>query len=237
MQPVCLDLFCGGGGAGEGYRRSGFSVLGVDLEDHARSFGKAGQFHQMDWQDGLEKFAAAADFIHASPPCERYSQLTKWGRKANVEKHPDLIPPVREALDGVGKPYIIENVEGSPLRDPTMLCAWTFGFEHYRHRLFEAGGGLGITAPPHRKHGRRSSSPGHFHEHAHEGWFISVGGHFAPAALAREVMDINWMTGPELAESIPPYYTHYLGLQVMQHLLLGAREPGPEAKRLIWRTP
>lgn len=27
----CLDLFCGAGGAGEGYRRAGFDVTGAEL--------------------------------------------------------------------------------------------------------------------------------------------------------------------------------------------------------------
>jgi len=30
--PLLLDLFCCAGGAGEGYRRAGFDVTGVDIE-------------------------------------------------------------------------------------------------------------------------------------------------------------------------------------------------------------
>ena len=33
-RPRLLDLFCGAGGAGEGYRRAGFTVVGVDIERH-----------------------------------------------------------------------------------------------------------------------------------------------------------------------------------------------------------
>lgn len=235
MTPTALDLFCGGGGAAEGYRRAGFRVIGIDLADHADSFGRVGEFHRMDWRDGLDKFIADADVIHASPPCQKYSQLTRWGRKGNVDRHPDLIGPVREALAASGRPYIIENVPRSPLIDPIMLCAWTFSYETYRHRLFESGGGLRLTAPKHRRHIRRAASPGHWQGQARdEGWFVSVGGHFAPARLCREVMDIAWMTGPELAESIPPYYTAYLASQIWQHLLLAGRQPGPEAAELIW---
>ena len=31
MRPLLLDLFCGAGGAGMGYHRAGFDVLGVDV--------------------------------------------------------------------------------------------------------------------------------------------------------------------------------------------------------------
>ena len=34
MRPLVLDLFCGAGGAGEGYRRAGFDVTGVDIDEH-----------------------------------------------------------------------------------------------------------------------------------------------------------------------------------------------------------
>ena len=33
-RPRLLDLFGGAGGAGEGYRRAGFEVVGVDIEAH-----------------------------------------------------------------------------------------------------------------------------------------------------------------------------------------------------------
>lgn len=233
-EPVVLDLFCGGGGAAEGYRRVGFRVIGVDNADHAASFSKVGEFHQLDWQEGLGKFADRADFIHASPPCQLYSALTKWGRKDNLPDHVNLVPPTRDALVEVGKPFIIENVEGAPLVDPIMLCAWTFGYEHYRHRLFEAGG-LTLTAPVHKRHPRRAASPGHWSGDAKdEGWFVGVGGHFAPVGLCREVMDISWGSVAEVAEAIPPYFTQFLGAQVMQHLLVQGRDPGPKAAELIW---
>jgi DNA (cytosine-5)-methyltransferase 1 len=31
-------------------------------------------------------------------------------------------------------------------------------------------------------------------------------------------MGIDWMTGDEIAEAIPPAYTQYIGEQLMEHL-------------------
>lgn len=45
MRPVLLDLFCGEGGAGEGYRRAGFDVVGVDV---VRREYRPGRFIQAD---------------------------------------------------------------------------------------------------------------------------------------------------------------------------------------------
>jgi DNA (cytosine-5)-methyltransferase 1 len=59
----------------------------------------------------------AFDAIHASPPCQAYSDL----QKQNKREYPDLIEPVRELLEETGLPYVIENVEGAPLIDP--MCS------------------------------------------------------------------------------------------------------------------
>lgn len=230
--PVVLDLFCGGGGAARGYRKAGFEVIGIDNEDHSASYGYAGKFRRMDWQQGLETFGDDVDFIHASPPCQLFSRLTKWGRRDRVDSHPNLIPPVREALIRHGKPYIIENVESAPLINPVRLCGWMFGYEIYRHRLFESSYGIQLVAPPHARHLIKASNPGHFVP----GRFASVGGHCGPMALVREVMDIGpMMPRDEIAECIPPYFTEYLGFQVRASLLAtGARKPGPAATSYIW---
>jgi DNA (cytosine-5)-methyltransferase 1 len=249
-----------------GYRRAGFRVIGVDNEDHRKSFEHVGEFHQMDWAEGLKKFADEANFIHLSPPCQGYSNLTSWGRRDNLTtqklkdlNHERLIEPAREAVITTGKPWILENVGGAPLQNPVMLCCWTFGYEQYRHRFFEAGGGLELTAPLHRPHevlGRKTG-------HRENGKFHSVAGHYDSSDLAHEVMNIQWMRGTELSESIPPYFTEYLGVQVLRFLgrndlltiwsrknwsnchnehdheawclLQGGR--GPVAQREVWASP
>ena len=45
---------------------------------------------------------------------------------------------------------------------------------------------------------------------------MSVCGHVAPVAVAKEAMGIDWMSTAELAESIPPAYTQFIGQQLME---------------------
>ena len=90
--PVLLTLFGGGGGDAEGYRRAGFRVIGVDIEDHSRAFARIGcEFHQMDWREGLRRFAHLTDAVHASPPCQRYSVASRC-RPGLAAKYPTSSP-------------------------------------------------------------------------------------------------------------------------------------------------
>lgn len=206
-----LDLFAGGGGAGLGYRRAGFDrVIGVDVLDFALEYESwGGEFHRMKWEEGLAKFADVADMIHASPPCHRYSQMTK-SRPGLAETKPDLIGPVREALIATGKPYVIENVPKAPLLNPAMLCCWSFGYHTYRHRMFETS--HPVTPKEHLPHTVRGSRSGHWEP----GTFISVAGHCDPIAIARQVMGISWMRREELVEAIPPYMSEYIGREMIR---------------------
>ena len=47
---------------------------------------------------------------------------------------------------------------------------------------------------------------------------MSVAGHFAPVAVGRKAMGIDWMNREEMAEAIPPAYTEYVGAALMAHL-------------------
>lgn len=206
-----LDLYCGAGGAAEGYRRAGFDeILGIDIRPQKHypfEFTQADALQFMSSPCSLAGF----DAVHASPPCQRYSRIT-GSRKGGELKHPDLVDPTRKMLIASGLPYIIENVVGAPLIDPIMLCGWTFGFETYRHRLFE--GSFPLTAPVHKRHETPASSAGNWKP----GTFISIAGHFAPVAMGRTALDIDWMTQGELAESVPPYFTEYVGRQLLGQL-------------------
>jgi DNA (cytosine-5)-methyltransferase 1 len=198
-----LDLFCGAGGAAEGYHQAGFEVVGVDIKPQLRF---PFEFHQGDAFNYLRSHGHEFDVIHASPPCQRYTKA----RKLRGREHPDLIAPLRLLLQDSGKPWVIENVPGAPLINPVMLCGAMFGLHVYRHRLFEAS--FEFEAPDHLEHTARQAKMG---RPVLEGDFIQPVGHFSNVPYAKWAMRIPWMTQHELAEAIPPAYTKWVGLRLM----------------------
>ena len=215
-KPRLLDLFCCAGGAGVGYSQAGFDVVGIDINPQPHY---PFQFIQADVLTLDLEFIGLFNAVHASPPCQSYSDLAK--RNGNADEWPRLIEPVRDLLVESGLPYIIENVEGAPLRDPVVLCGTMFPpLRVIRHRLFETN--FPITAPPHGNHplvhtfDKRKNHYGKTNE-----WedFVQVtGGGNCTLAAARQAMGINWMTKGEINEAIPPAYTRLIGRQLLRHL-------------------
>lgn len=203
-----LDLFCCEGGAGTGYRRAGFEVVGVDKEPQPRY---PFTFAQGDALEYIKAHGHEFDAIHASPPCQRYSILTPTGFKEN---HPDLIAAVRTALKKSGKPFIIENVPGArfELEHPFRLCGTMFGLKVQRHRYFEA--------PWWTQHLLLSCN--------HSEYPIVVSGTTRRltngkrrenlASECRAAMETPWMSRHGLDEAIPPAYTEFIGRELMKHL-------------------
>lgn len=122
-----------------GYYRAGFDVVGVDIKPQPKYPFK---FIQADAIQYLLEHGHEYDAIHASPPCQIHCTLKSMPNFRH-EEHFDLIPETRDALRKVGKPYVIENVPGAPLENPTILCGTMFGLETScgaqlrRHRKFE----------------------------------------------------------------------------------------------------
>jgi DNA (cytosine-5)-methyltransferase 1 len=206
-----LDLFCGVGGASVGYAQAGFEVHGVDLK-HGKRYPFT--YLRADVLDVLrnDEFIQQFDVIHASPPCQTHS-ITQHLRNAQGKSTSkiDLIPETRAALIASGKPYIIENVVGSPLIDPIQVCGSSFGLQVRRHRLFESNLKLQGSKCNHKAQGRPVGVYGSLNDE------IPNGGKTAKTiSEARIAMGIDWAIWTELVEAIPPAFTKYLGHQVIR---------------------
>lgn len=205
MKPRLLDLFCGEGGAGEGYRRAGFEIVGIDLVSMPRN---PSMFIRGDALEYLRAYGREFDAIHASPPCQAHSQLNN----IHGNNYRTFIGATRALLDELGKPYVIENVPGAPLKSPIVLCGNSFGLRVYRHRLFEANWPL--ASKPHIKHVHRASYG--YIPRGNE--FYTVSGHYGDFEGAKKAMGIDWMSHKGLAQAIPPAYTQFIGEQLIKYV-------------------
>lgn len=223
-----LDLFCGAGGATRGLQDAGFHVTGVDIKPSPRYCGD--RFVQMDVLTlGVVKLLDF-DFIWASPPCQAHTSLKVLH---NAKKHADLIPPTRALLRASGKSYVIENVEGAPLFAPFTLCGTMFGLETgcgaqlLRHRIFETSFGIGEL--PNCSH---SGGPvigiygGHYRNRKRKSGFNRGAEDFRPSD-GQWAMGIDWMTGNEMSQAIPPTYSKWIAEQWLEHSAALALEATP----------
>jgi DNA (cytosine-5)-methyltransferase 1 len=221
MKPLLVDLFCCAGGASMGYHQAGYEVIGVDLDPQPHY---PFEFYQGDaleltalWDgpaSGVVTFdGRPVSAIHASPPCQSFSQAVKI---KNRENYPDLIEPTRTILRSTGLPYVIENVPRAPLIDAIKLCGSSFGLPIRRHRKFESN--VVLMAPP--------CIHGAYPRIYPPAWnrttplrVLSISGGYTGAVDLEEhkaAMGVDWeMTGHELSESIPPAYTRFIGEQLL----------------------
>lgn len=204
-----------------GYHRAGFDVVGVDHNPMPRypfEFVRGDAIdtmgHLLDsgfiYPNGkplrLEDFTA----IHASPPCQRYSNATK--RAGTHLRHPDSVAPCRHILEAAGLPYVIENVPGAPLRTWFKLCGTMFGLKVRRHRYFEVNWNLPVLLPFRCDHSYRVFSVfGHGSGNRNGNKRSDAG----TVAEWKDAMGIDWMIRDELSQAIPPAYTEFIGRQLL----------------------
>lgn len=218
VRPRLLDLFCGAGGCSVGYHRAGFDVVGVDNRPQPNYPFRFVQNDALWYCEGRGLDALREDFdaIHASPPCPAYSRASHYhGVQAD---HPDLVPPTRVLLERIGLPYVIENVEGSPLRRDLVLCGEMFGLRLHRHRVFETNGFFAMQPrhSPHTLKGARHNC------HIEDGHARLVAGNYSNHEDATDAMGIDWpISRRELANAIPPAYTEHIGSYLMAAVSLG----------------
>lgn len=212
-----LDLFCCAGGAGEGYRRAGFEVVGVDIVDRPNYPNTFVRADALEHLSGLIKSGEIADYdlVHNSPPCQEACTLTQGTNKSRGwgSQHVQLIPALRELLETTGLPWIIEQPNGTaPVSKDITLCGEMFGLGVLRHRNFELGG-WSLDKPEHVKH--RGRVRGWRHGRFYDGPYVAAygsGGGKASVAEMQEAMDMHWTdVREELTEAIPPAYTKWLG--------------------------
>jgi DNA (cytosine-5)-methyltransferase 1 len=210
-RPRLLDLFCCAGGAGMGYHRAGFEVVGVDKAAQPRypfrfmhddALGHLSDIDPDDW-----------DAIHASPPCQSFTAYRRKGHGVG-DNYEDLIEATRTALQMTGLPYVIENVEGAPLLDPVTFCGSSFGLDIRRHRLFESN--VPIVAPPCNHKWQTPRFP-QATNRANLRRTVEVGA-YRTAKLAPGAMGIDWMELGELSQAVPPAYTEFIGRQLLAHI-------------------
>ena len=212
-RPRLLDLYSCAGGAAMGYHRAGFEVVGVDINQQDRY---PFEHHVADAIAFVRAHGHEFDAVHASPPCQKFTAYRRRGGGVG-DNYLNLIPETREALQELGRPYVIENVEmaRSELIDPVCYCGSSFALDVRRHRLFESN--IPLAPPPcdhawqtprfppatNRKNLRRT---------------VEVGVWRIPLETQQKAMGIEWMQLHELSEAIPPAYTEHIGLQLAEHL-------------------
>jgi DNA (cytosine-5)-methyltransferase 1 len=161
-------------------------------------------------------------------------------------EHADLLAPTRDLLIAIGKPYVIENVIGAKLINPILLCGTMFGLQTRagaqlrRHRLFELSWPLGCLLPAHYhkpcvsvigvygggQHPQRRRVPVTIGVYGHAGGSSSrdyLDCKCFTTQARREAMGIDWMTGDELSQAIPPAYTEFVGRQLVRYLVNDGR--------------
>lgn len=227
FKPRLLDLFCCAGGAAFGYAQAGFEVVGVDIKPQPRypfRFIQADALTYLDTTD-LNQFAA----IHASPPCQGYSQsrFLRYAVHPDAAPIPMLIQDVRARLEQAGKPWVIENVAGADLPDAVELCGSMFGLPLRRHRWFSSS--ILLFAPGPCRHTSGCLNPiggkvrGYGSLASAHTYLDSKGRRrkreaYFSLATGRQAMGIHWMTLKELSQAIPPAYTEWIGRQLIEVL-------------------
>lgn len=224
-----LDLFCGAGGCAAGYYKAGLvDITGIDNEPQKNY---PFPFIQADAIQYLAANWHKYHFVHASPPCQRWSKQGKGITAITGKKYPDYITPLRKLLESFGLPYVIENVPWAPIRPDVKLYGTMFGLRVRRERWFELGNGLFLLSP----------MRGYTSKTVTNGQLVTIAGHGSSKNRRRigkrlvtdvtpefhqgsvkatwaMALGINWMTKKEMSQAIPPAYTEWIGNNIISQL-------------------
>ena len=107
-----LELFSGTGSVGKVFRENGHHVISLDIENSNHS-NRHIKISILDW-DYTEFAKGHFDYIHASPPCNTFSQARKSWINREVKAHPgipmtmDMI--IKDQLE-IGLPLLNKTLE------------------------------------------------------------------------------------------------------------------------------
>lgn len=185
-------------------------------------------------KDGTVEWLGLSDFdaITGSPPCQAHSATRKLAdaQGRGQGRAVDLLPITLRLLRLTGLPWVVENVERSPLRgleDTVRLCGSSFGLKVQRHRLFlsEDVPLLGSTCDHAGAFDRDpiTGKPRPWGVYYSAGDSIPSGGRTAvDKAHGHQVMGITHRTVPwkYLCEGLPREYGSHIGAQLAAHVWL-----------------
>ena len=117
-----------------------------------------------------------------------------------------------------------ENVPGAPMRADILLCGAMFGLRTYRHRWFELSNPMFPLLPEHPVH-RVKTSTKKRRKCWDAGMNISVTGDVG-IYVGSQAMGIDWMTGAELSQAIPPAYTEFIGGLLLEQVTASPSSAG-----------
>lgn len=215
-----LDMCCGEGGASMGYYRAAskylpekeIQIIGVDVRRMPRyPFG----FIHTDVLTLDYEFLLGFDFIHASPPCQAYSQLSHFATK---DTDLSILPRILTTIEASGKPYVVENVPLAPIRADIQLDGSMFGLNLKRRRIFQTN--LRSARYPVETSFRENCG------------IVTVAGNASTLEAASKAMRINWMSKPGIQQAIPPEYTEWIFSQVLNQILEPGESLDPECVEL-----
>jgi len=200
-----LDLFCCCGGAAKGLHDAGFESVGIDIRNnHEYPY----QFIQSDVFELPLNYFQEFDLIWASPPCQQFSVSSRRWINVGYDFDGDMIQATRKLLLKTGKPFIIENVIGSPLRKDLILCGQMFALRVVRHRIFEING-FRVPQLKHLKH----KKPLNFNH----SYYVNLTGHGGQSYSFKmedwqNAIGISHIHKKEhLTQAVPPAYSKYIG--------------------------
>ena len=222
-----LDLFCGAGGAAMGYHLAGFDeIVGVDIKPQKHYPFTFVQADAMTYP--LEGF----DAIHASPPCQAFTQMSaRWrGKGTKADEHLDCLTPTLDRFRELATPWVIENVPGAVriMGRVLRLHGGMFGLGVHRPRLFASNVLLlsmraEQTKSPIGVYGKVDGRTTYRYRNNVNYKGKSLIRAWKSVEEGQRAMGIDWTNDPRsIAEAIPPAYTEYIGRQLIQAIELAA---------------